>query len=101
MAKVVKLRARSGRTADLDAALATAAAAADAEPGTRVWEFFAGADPESRVIIEVFSGPPAAAEHDRSAAVAALLASFADVLDGPADVDLYTTPDPANESRRI
>ena len=93
VAKIVKLRARPGRTPDLDAALATAAAAADTEPGTRVWEFFAGADSQSRIIIEIFAGHPAAAEHDRSAAVSALLASFADVLDGAADVDVYTTSD--------
>ena len=93
VAKVVRLQARPGRSADLDMALTEAAAAADAEPGTRTWcAFLLPNDPESRLLIEVFNDHAAVDTHDRSAAVATLLDRFATLLIDDAQVQVYDRP---------
>lgn len=92
--KVVRLRARPGRGAELDAVLADAAAAADAEPGTRAWLAYADPEPAGRVIIEIFDNAAAVDAHDRSPAVATLIARFADLLAGDAAVERFDQPVP-------
>ena len=100
LAKVVRLQARPGQGAALDHALSEAQRAAALEIGTTAWEWFPGVEEHCRVIIELFADDEAAAQHDASPAVAALLARFAEMLATDPDVEVLRNMPAGQETRR-
>lgn len=77
VAKMVFLTAHDQRRDELLSLLEAIRSASAAEPGTLQWELHDGIDgPSSFALYETFADDEAVAAHDRSEAVAALVAGF-------------------------
>ena len=86
VAKVVRLRVDVDRVSELEVVLQRAREQFQNEPGTMLWEVYdsvhgahRGLAAGERTLIEVFATDAAVRQHDESAAVAQLLADFANL----------------------
>lgn len=80
---VAVLRARTGRSADLEALLRKVVEEASTEPGTLLYELTVHQqDQDEFYVLELFKDADAVAAHNQSAALEQLLARADDLLDG-------------------